>query len=115
MLTLVAVVNAQEVGPTGLIVIGASCCVVAAFLCAAAFSARLRASLRWSDDGRGPRVSAAGAGAFAAAVFFLSIMFFAQAFAWPGVSRLAFWLVAVAMFVAIGFATRDYSRDRERI
>ena len=107
--------EAQDVGPTGLIVLGVIAFLVAALFGVAVFNERLRALMPWDVPGRTPRLSPAGAGLWALSAFSFAVMFFAQALQWLGVSRFAFWLVAISMFVAIGVAMRDYSRDRERI
>ena len=105
----------QEVGPFGLVVLGSICVLLAGWLCVAAFNARWRAKVRWSDDGSGPRLSRLGTGAFALNALLLGIMFFAQALKWPGTSTVIFRLLLGSIFVTAALAFRDYSRDRGRI
>ncbi len=116
MLTLARVLaEVQVVDRIWPLVFGGACCVAAACLSAAALSPRVRASVRWGEDGRGPRISAAGAGALAACAFCFALRLFAQAFAWIAATRFLFWLLLASIFVAACVAIRDYSRDRERI
>jgi hypothetical protein len=107
--------DAQELGPTGMMVVGGICLLVGVWFSIAVFSDRLRGVFRWNEDGSGPGMSPFGAGTAALNGYLLAAMFIAQALGWQDVASFTFYLVFGAIVLAVLAAFRDYARRRDRI
>jgi hypothetical protein len=109
------VTDAQQIGPTGLIMIAGVCFLVGIWFSIAVFSERVRAAVRWGEEGWGSAMSALGAGTAALNAYLFGALLLAHAFQWTAVAQFIFYLVIAAITATAAVSLRDYARTRNRI
>ncbi|MEP6603229.1 MAG: hypothetical protein ABJB69_04705 [Spartobacteria bacterium] len=104
----------QEIGTTGKMILGAICALAGVWFSIAVRNQRIREMFHWGEGSKGHPMSSLGAAATALVAYLFSIMFFASAFGWTGISPSIFYVTLGAVFLAVFVSLRDYSRNRKR-
>ena len=109
---LVILAEAQNLSPQTLIIVGGVCVLIAGFLCIAVVNDRVRASVRWGEDGSGPALSSVGAAAGAIDALLFGVLLFANALQWKAIERVTFPILLLAIFGTVFVAIRDHERSK---